>query len=356
MKVTSSALQWQVQHSATRVQAQSTRLESWVGQRPTRAAAATGQPSARAPVSASAAVVARNAPAPQAASSTKARDADPAKALTPHLAMVRDLIERMTGIRAQELRLADAPAADPVVLQDPRAAAVASPRPEFGLEFEQHTVLEETEQTQWAAQGVVHTADGQEIRFGLQLQMQRSYREETHLLVRLGNAAQPVDPLVINFGGTAAQLQDLRFAFDLDGDGHTEQVPLLAGQRAYLALDGNRNQRIDGGHELFGPATGNGYSELAEHDEDGNGWIDATTPCMANCACGPQWPKGPAACAPCKKPVWVPWRWRQQTPRSRCARPTTARWAPCAPPACTCVKTAAWGARSKSTWWPEHRF
>lgn len=73
----------------------------------------------------------------------------------------------------------------------------------------------------------------------------------------------------------AAQLQDLRFAFDLDGDGHTEQVPLLAGQRAYLALDGNRNQRIDDGRELFGPATGNGYSELAEHDEDGNGWIDA---------------------------------------------------------------------------------
>ena len=275
MKVTSSALQWQVQHSATRLQAQSTRLEAWVGPRPARAAAATGQPSARALAAASTAAVARNAPAPQAASSTKARDADPAKALTPHLAMVRDLIERMTGIRAQELRLADAPAADPVVLQDPRAAAVASPRPEFGLEFEQHTVLEETEQTQWAAQGVVHTADGQEIRFSLQLQMQRSYREETHLLVRLGNAVQPVDPLVINFDGTAAQLQDLRFAFDLDGDGHTEQVPLLAGQRAYLALDGNRNQRIDDGRELFGPATGNGYSELAEHDEDGNGWIDA---------------------------------------------------------------------------------
>lgn len=116
MKVTSSALQWQVQHSATRVQAQSTRLEAWVGPRPARAAAVTGQPSARALAAASAAAVARNAPAPQAASSTKARDADPAKALTPHLAMVRDLIERMTGIRAQELRLADAPAADPVVL------------------------------------------------------------------------------------------------------------------------------------------------------------------------------------------------------------------------------------------------
>ena len=92
MKVTSSALQWQVQHSATRLQAQSTRLEAWVGPRPARAAAATGQPSARALAAASAAAVARNAPAPQATASTKARDADPAKALTPHLAMVRDLV------------------------------------------------------------------------------------------------------------------------------------------------------------------------------------------------------------------------------------------------------------------------
>ena len=276
MKVTSSALQWQVQHSATRVQTQSTRLEAWVGQRPARAASAAISPQARALAWGNAAPVARNAPAPQSAPSTRVRDADASQALTPHLAMLRDLIERMTGIRAQELRLADAPAAEPVVLQDPSAAAAATPaRARFGLEYEQHTLLEETEQTQWAAQGVVRTADGQEIHFSLQLQMQRSYREETHLLVRLGNAVQPVDPLVINFDGTAAQLQDLRFAFDLDGDGHTEQVPLLAGQRAYLALDGNQNQRIDNGRELFGPATGNGYGELAAHDDDGNGWIDA---------------------------------------------------------------------------------
>ena len=84
----------------------------------------------------------------------------------------------------------------------------------------------------------------------------------------------PVDPLVINFDGTAAELQDLRFAFDLDGDGQAENVPLLAGNRGYLALDRNQNQRIDNGLELFGPATGQGFAELAQHDDDGNGWID----------------------------------------------------------------------------------
>ena len=51
-------------------------------------------------------------------------------------------------------------------------------------------------------------------------------------------------------------------------------MPLLSGTRGYLALDRNSNQRIDSGLELFGPATGNGYTELARHDDDGNGWID----------------------------------------------------------------------------------
>ena len=92
--------------------------------------------------------------------------------------------------------------------------------------------------------------------------------------LRMGSDAQAIDPLVINFDGTAAELQSVRFAFDLNGDGQTEQVPLLSGNRGYLALDRNSNQRIDSGLELFGPATGNGYAELARHDDDGNGWID----------------------------------------------------------------------------------
>jgi hypothetical protein len=32
--------------------------------------------------------------------------------------------------------------------------------------------------------------------------------------------------------------------------------------------------RIDSGSELFGPATGSGFGELAALDGDGNGWID----------------------------------------------------------------------------------
>ena len=270
MKIASSALHLQAQHSATRVQSQSSRMELWVGQRPTSAR----PPQASVRIS----DAARQAAAEPLASAQRARTTtrtDATENLTPHLAMVRDLIERMTGVVAQITTLPSEPAlaAAEFAPASPSPAPQAARSAGFGLVVEQHTVLEEWEHTQFAAEGIVHTADGQELRFTLQLDMQRSYREETWSSLRLGDAAVPVDPLVINFDGTAAELQDLRFAFDLDGDSQTENVPLLAGNRGYLALDRNQNQRIDNGLELFGPATGQGFAELAQHD-DGNGWID----------------------------------------------------------------------------------
>jgi hypothetical protein len=103
--------------------------------------------------------------------------------------------------------------------------------------------------------------------------MTRHFRTETSVSVRAGDARR-TDPLVINFNGTTAQLSSQRFRFDLDADGRAEDVPLLAGGSGYLALDLNGNGRVDSGAELFGPASGSGFAELAAHDDDGNGWID----------------------------------------------------------------------------------
>jgi len=55
-------------------------------------------------------------------------------------------------------------------------------------------------------------------------------------------------------------------------------VPLLYGNRGYLALDLNSNGKIDSGKELFGAVSGDGFAELARHDSDGNGWIDESDP------------------------------------------------------------------------------
>jgi hypothetical protein len=124
-----------------------------------------------------------------------------------------------------------------------------------------------------AGAGVVRTADGREVGFQLELSMSREFVEHHQLSIRAGDAAL-VDPLVLNFGGRAAELSDVRFAFDLDGDGTKDDMPGLAPGSGYLALDRDGNGEIDHGGELFGPATGSGFRELAAHDEDGNGWID----------------------------------------------------------------------------------
>ncbi|MDP2107812.1 MAG: hypothetical protein Q8J67_02075, partial [Rhodocyclaceae bacterium] len=67
-------------------------------------------------------------------------------------------------------------------------------------------------------------------------------------------------------------------------DGRAEKLPLFASGSGYLALDVNRNGRIDSGRELFGPQTGRGFAELARLDADGNGWIDANDPDFARLA------------------------------------------------------------------------
>ena len=162
----------------------------------------------------------------------------------------------------------------------PGAAAPAAPqqgapaRPAgLGIEYDTHTVHQESEQTVVSAEGTVKTVDGREISFKLDLSMTRSYREETSLSIRAGDAVRK-DPLVLNFNGTAAQLSDHRFAFDLNGDGTAENMALLTGGSGYLAIDRNANGRIDSGTELFGPSTNSGFGELSALDGDHNGWID----------------------------------------------------------------------------------
>ncbi|PJI96354.1 hypothetical protein CLU85_1097 [Acidovorax sp. 69] len=273
MKIESSTLQMQAQHVATRMHTQSSRLEAWVGDRRPDGAAGRAAPSVQ---------ISRAARLATAAAEAPSEPRDPDEGLTPQWAMIRDLIALMTGVQVRVYAGAEASAAPTPSAQPPGPAQAPSSAPArqragFGLVYEQREVIEETERTQFAVEGLVRTADGQEIRFTLQLDMQRSYRQESSISLRLGDAVA-VDPLVINFDGTAAQLQNQRFAFDLNGDGQTEDVPLLSGNRGYLALDTNQNARIDNGLELFGPGTGNGFAELAQHDSDHNGWIDEADP------------------------------------------------------------------------------
>lgn len=149
----------------------------------------------------------------------------------------------------------------------------APPSAGFSLEYDYYASHYEYESLSFSAEGSIQTTDGKTINFSAQLNIEREFFEETSISIRAGDAVK-IDPLVLNFNGTAAELQQTRFEFDLDANGQTEQVALLKPGNAYLALDKNNDGEINDGSELFGPSTGNGFNELAKYDQDGNNFID----------------------------------------------------------------------------------
>ena len=130
----------------------------------------------------------------------------------------------------------------------------------------------EAEQTSFSASGSIQTADGHSIDFSVQLNMSREFYREQN--VRVESGAQLTDPLVLHFNGNAASLSQRQFAFDLDVDGHQDQIAFVDSNSGLLALDANDDGKVTDGSELFGTRSGDGFADLASHDEDGNGWID----------------------------------------------------------------------------------
>lgn len=147
-------------------------------------------------------------------------------------------------------------------------------RPTRAVEWSWEQTRRETEHERTTVEGAgkVVTADGRCIDFNLCLNMERSYSSEVNQS-ESGNMVLR-DPLVIHFGGDAAQLAKERIDFDLDGDGALEKIPGLKGASGYLVFDRNHNGRVDDGTELFGTRSEDGFSDLVGLDQDKNGWID----------------------------------------------------------------------------------
>ena len=60
----------------------------------------------------------------------------------------------------------------------------------------------------------------------------------------------------------------------MDSNGTADQISFAGSGSGFLALDKNSDGKINDGNELFGPQSGNGFSELGKYDSDNNGWID----------------------------------------------------------------------------------
>lgn len=192
-----------------------------------------------------------------------------------HTSLLKMLVEAFTGRKVQLLDTTSPPAAAAAdeTTHSEGSQVVGPDRQGWGLRYEVEETHRESEHTAFHAQALVRTADGREIGLNIELHMSREFLSHSRLSIEAGDARLK-DPLVINFNGAAAELGPTRFHFDLDADGHTEEIVFVGANSALLALDLNGDGGINDGSELFGALTGDGFRELARHDEDGNGWID----------------------------------------------------------------------------------
>jgi len=192
------------------------------------------------------------------------------------LMLLRRLVESLTGKKIELTSASDFQQNN----EQPRQTEAPAAAPEdagqnslgWGLEYNYQRSYQESERTEFMAQGKVLTADGKEINFNVGLSMSREFISQESINLRAGDALK--DPLVLNFSGTAAQLEATDLHFDLDLDGTPDQLQFVAPGSGFLALDKNQDGQINDGSELFGPNSGDGFAELAAYDDDGNNWID----------------------------------------------------------------------------------
>ena len=142
----------------------------------------------------------------------------------------------------------------------------------WGINYTMSETHYERQDLNFNAGGVVRTADGREINFSLDLMMSREYMSQQD--VSFTAAGIGSTPVIVDFQGPASELTNAEFNFGVEGEGESETVSYLSLGNGLLSLDMNNDSTITSTNELFGPATGNGFAELAAYDQDGNNWID----------------------------------------------------------------------------------
>lgn len=197
------------------------------------------------------------------------------------LKLIEKLLEELTGKKfhirlGTDIELKAEPPDIPKSQPDAQEAPVQE-KAGWGLEYDLHEKYYESEQMDFAAEGVIRTSDGREINFSLDLEMSREFASQYDVSIRAGDAVK-VDPLVINFAASAAQLTSEKISFDLNADGSDEEISFVAAGSGLLFLDLNGDQIVNNGSELFGPQSGNGFVQLSQYDATGDNWVDENDP------------------------------------------------------------------------------
>jgi hypothetical protein len=181
-----------------------------------------------------------------------------------NMRVLRAMFERLTG---RKFQMVEPVSAQPVEFKEdagssrsPEVSQSVEESEGYGLIYDYHESQYEYEKTEFQSEGVIQTEDGREISFNVSLSMSREFYSEQNINVRAGDALK--DPLVVNFSGSAAEVKQRDFHFDIDADGHTDQIGFVAPGSGFLALDKNGDGEINDGRELFGALSGVGFGDL----------------------------------------------------------------------------------------------
>jgi hypothetical protein len=301
MRIVGSSVSLSAATTVERSEVQQGRVVAWIGDPPPPEGARSGGPPRATP--ASPALPAQPAgngpampatpaiPADPASHGRKGRadgEADPAsEGRSPRdeitLLILRRAFRLTAGTRAAQAihrAYADgeeqaAAAGEAVSRAQAETAAPPAPPPAragWGLQVDLAVTSVERTAVSFRAAAQVTTADGRRISTAASLDMERVSATTAEVHVRAGDA-RVTDPLAVNLAGGPVSLSGTQ-RLDLDGDGQAEEVAQLASGSAWLARDLDGSDAVEAGTELFGPATGDGFGELAALDADGNGWVD----------------------------------------------------------------------------------
>lgn len=270
MRISSSDLS--LSGSSTRLfsQERSERLEMWVGQRP------QSQPQSQPPTP-------PRAIGPSAdnglgklleqAAKTKA-SGEAQSQLDPQVEKILFLLEKLFGVKGarqfvQKMQALSAERGQSAAQVAPSAQAPsAASQPTsagWGVDYQLYERSVETQSSSLTAAGKLTLDDGGTLAFTLDWSQSSVRIEERSVHLTLGDAVQLKDPLVLDLDGNGIRFSGGLATIDIDRDGKTEAVAKPAGADRIVALDGG----------ILGARSGQAFSDLAQLDGDGNGWIDS---------------------------------------------------------------------------------
>lgn len=190
--------------------------------------------------------------------------------------VVERMTQEITGQRIRMRKLHRLNGGENILLAEP----LNPPGSQAMFSLTSHTTSYHYEKVSVHSSGSVQLADGRDISFSLDLTMEREAVVQDSIAWRAARGIL-MDPLVFSFDCDLRSLCEKQFYFDLNSDGEAEETFSLQPGSGFLALDLDNDGGITNGKELFGPTTGHGFEELAQHDFDANGWIDENDPIFA---------------------------------------------------------------------------